>query len=390
VLSAGCASGEEPYSIAMTLRSLPGDAARGTTIRAVDVNPAMLAIARRGRYRAWSLRETPPAMRARWFRAEGDLLALDDAIRAAVAFEERNLGADDPALWTPGAYDVVFCRNVMMYFTPQGARALVERIASALAPGGLLFLGHAETLRGLSQAFSLQHTHGCFHYRLEDPADRPPEPAAGEGRREDWFQAIGRAALRVRALATPAADPEPEADPGAPARPAAREAWDLAPALELLGQERFDDALALVHSLPAAAARDPDVLLLDAALLVHGGDFARAERACRRLLALDASNAGAYHVLALCCEGRGDLAQAAACDQRAVELDPAFAMPHMHLGLLARRGGDRAAARRALGQALALLPRESAMRLKLFAGGFGRDALLALCRAELRACEETA
>ena len=162
ILSAGCASGEEAYSIAMTLRELPSDAAREASIRAVDLNPAVIDKARRARYTAWALRETSPALQQRWFRPDGPDLVLDDTIRSAVTFEERNLAEDDAELWSPGAYDLVFCRNVLMYFTPQGAQAVAARIARALAPGGYLFLGHAETLRGLSQAFHLRHTHGSL------------------------------------------------------------------------------------------------------------------------------------------------------------------------------------------------------------------------------------
>ena len=97
-------------------------------------------------------------------------------------------------------------------------------------------------------------------------------------------------------------------------------------------------------------------------------------------------NAGAHYLLALCREGAGDSSAAAERDQVATYLDPAFAMPRLHLGLLARRKGDRERAREELGQALLLLQREDASRLLLFGGGFGREALSALCRAEILAC----
>jgi chemotaxis protein methyltransferase CheR len=90
-------------------------------------------------------------------------------------------------------------------------------------------------------------------------------------------------------------------------------------------------------------------------------------------------------VLALCREGRGDRCGAADRDQVAIYLDPAFAMPHLHLALLARHAGDRETQRSELAEALALLRREDPSRLLMFGGGFGREALLALCRAELQA-----
>jgi chemotaxis protein methyltransferase CheR len=153
-----------------------------------------------------------------------------------------------------------------------------------------------------------------------------------------------------------------------------------------LRTEHFTEALDLVQALPPESANDPDVLLLQAVLLAHSGRLAPAEDMCRRLLEIDELNSGAHYVLALCREGARDQSAAASHDQVAVYLDPAFAMPRLHLGLLARRAGDCDAARRELGQALELLQREDASRLLLFGGGFNREALLGLCRAELIAC----
>jgi chemotaxis protein methyltransferase CheR len=177
ILSAGCASGEEPYSIAMVLAEagivMP-------TIHAVDINAAMLAKAAAGRYSAWSLRETDAERRARYFSAGRDGFVLDAAIHDAVSFAEGNLAETEGGLWRDETFAAVFCRNVLMYFTPPAARAAIARIARSLVPGGLLFLGHAETLRGLSRDFDLRHTHGTFYYRRKDvlapDADADPDP----------------------------------------------------------------------------------------------------------------------------------------------------------------------------------------------------------------------
>jgi chemotaxis protein methyltransferase CheR len=121
-------------------------------------------------------------------------------------------------------------------------------------------------------------------------------------------------------------------------------------------------------------------------LLVHGGELAAAEDACRRRLGAVSGDASVRYVLALCREGLGDHAGAIEQSRSAARLDPAFAMPRLHLGLAARRTGDWAAARNHLRQALALLPRENEERLLLFSGGFTRAALLAFCDATLRDC----
>ena len=396
ILSAGCASGEEAYSIAMTLHELQIPSSWELTIRAVDLNPAAIEKARRGRYTPWALRETPPTVQQRWFRPDAGELAIDNSLRQAVSFEERNLSEDDPQLWQAGAYDVVFCRNVLMYFTPRSAQATVARITRSLAPGGYLFLGHAETLRGVSQDFHLLHTHGTFYYQRKSGVEQEagakapliapatafegPALAAAIDDADTWVEAIGRAAERVRLLTAQTQDSTSRRTAAG-----ATESWQLGQALELLRHERFADALDLMRALPPGATRDPEVLLLRAVLLVNHGDLAQAEDTCHRLLAVDELNAGAHYVLALCREGMGDRRGARGSDMAAVYLDPAFAMPHLHLGLLARRAGDREAQQRELSEALALLQREDASRLVLFGGGFSREALLALCRAELLA-----
>src|SRR5258708_40085276 len=85
-----------------------------------------------------------------------------------VTFEERNLVDEGPLFWQRDAFDVVFCRNVTMYFTLEAARSVIARIAQSLTSGGFLFLGHAETLRGISQDFHLRHTHETFYYQRRD------------------------------------------------------------------------------------------------------------------------------------------------------------------------------------------------------------------------------
>lgn len=402
ILSAGCASGEEPYSLAILL-AMRTEASSSASIRAVDLNPSALAKAARACYSPWSLRETPAEVQRRWFRPQGRDFLLGEDVRRFVTFEERNLAEPDAELWPPDAYDIVFCRNVLMYFTPANALALVERITRSVAPGGYLFLGHAETLRGLSQEFHLLHTHGTFYYQRHDPVSPRVAPHAvlhGEasldpaplvdavGGTDNWIEAIRRASDRIHALAHGSEHGTASvASAGSGGR--GRPQWDLASAMELLRAERFGEALDVIQGLPPEAARDAEVLLLRATLLTHNGQFREAERACAELLETDEFNAGAHYLLALCREGLGDPEGAKHQDQIACYLDAGFAMPRLHLGLLARRAGDRDLGAREMKEALELLRREDGSRLLLFGGGFTREALAALCRAELFACGGT-
>lgn len=396
ILSAGCATGEEAYSLAALAREVAGDRSRELAITGIDINPENIRKAVEGRYSARALRQTTVEMQQKLFGQQHQDYILDESLRRAVRFEERNLLRDDPDFWQAEAFDIIFCRNVLIYFSAEQAQALVSRFVRALAPGGYLFLGHAENLRGLSQDFHVCHTHDTFYYRRRSrdemvarrPAVSTPAPAMPAPLEDvldgsvSWVDAIQNSAERVQSLAQ-----KPAAAAAAPGlQPPAKPRWSLAPAFDLLRRERFAEALATLRDLPPEAANDRDAVLLQAVLYAHSGRLDEAERACRHLLTLDELNAGAQYVLALCEEGAGDSGEAISHDQTAIYLDPGFAMPHLHWGLLARRGGDLETARRELQQALLLFQREELSRLLLFGGGFGREALLALCRAELIAC----
>ncbi|MBI5684195.1 MAG: hypothetical protein HZC54_03855 [Verrucomicrobia bacterium] len=396
VLSAACASGEEAYSVAATILKAPGFQGWDVRIRGVDVNAHLLRKAREGRYSEWSLRATSEPERRRYFRREGGEFVLDDKVKAMVRFEERNLLEGDASFWQAGLFDIIFCRNVMIYFTPTAMRTLIARLTRVLTPGGFLFLGPSETLRGISHDFHLRHTHGAFYYQHRLPGEPPSQAAAIMAPSQptaasppahppdglNWASAIADASHRIAALADPsrAKSPQPAAGPVFPAK------QDMDEVRDLLRQERFEDALRAIDALPGDAAADPDALMIQAVLLANRGELDRAEQLCAHLLATDELRPGAHYLMAVCREKRGDHLSAAEHDQTAIYLDGAFAMPRLHLGLLARRLGDLATARRELGEALALLAREDASRILLFGGGFSREALTRFCQAQLERC----
>jgi chemotaxis protein methyltransferase CheR len=205
-----------------------------------------------------------------------------------------------------------------------------------------------------------------------------------------WVDVIQRASERIATLAdgrsrSPGQDAPRTTPAGQAAATAAPRTWDLGLVLEAVRQERFSDALDLICSLPPDSHEDPDALLLRAVLLTNNGRLDESEEVCSRLLAVDELNAGAHYLMALCREHAGDSTGAIEHGQTAIYLDAGFAMPHLHLGIMAKRSGDAATAQRELGQALILLAREDASRILLFGGGFSRDTLLQLCRTELHA-----
>lgn len=432
MLSIGCAGGEEPYSIAMTLLEHP-NLLHGWdfAIRGCDINPEALKHARRGVYTNWALRATPPSVRSRYFTANANRHSINDDVRRSIIFDECNA----LHLYRPeaaGTLDVIFFRNVLIYFSPEAIRAAISSAAHLLAPGGYLFLGPAETLRGVSDDFVLCHTHEAFYYRRKSaigslirysPFHRTPaaqdqslhQPAGGAGSNgsaaaasrthpEDslppeaplsnpvlpldtaWMQEIERSTERVRGLHAARNSSHSPTSPPARHEPVRRSAAEaIQHLLSLLIAERYAEILTEIASLPADLQNDPDAQLLLALAHLNRREIAHADSVCRALLQRDSMNSSGHYILALCREQLGDPPGAAEHDRIAIYLDPSFAMPHLHLALLSRRGHDARTARREFENANLLLARENTSRLTMFGGGFTREALRNLCRRELRA-----
>ncbi len=356
LLSVGCSSGEEAYTLAIVARAAVPGADWHVGVLGLDANPAMLRRAATARYSPWALRETPAAVRRRWFHARDGLFELDDRIRADVRFRPHNVAEDDAALWQPGQYDVIFCRNLLMYLTPDVARTLVARMTRALAAGGGLFLGHTDTLGSRPDGLQPRHCRASVHYRRTDgaAATAPPHPRPDEPARP--------------APPTAAARPAPTPDEQLRRR-----------VLDLLRDERFADALSVVEEQPVKG-------LLHAVVLALTGRLDEAQVRCRHLLETDGLDPDAHHLLGVCLEAQGTPDAAVAEYRLAAYLDPAFAMPRLRLGLLARRRGDDAVAATELENARTLLRHETDERILVFGGGFSRMALSTLCRTELERC----
>lgn len=391
MLSAGCSSGDEAFSLAIVAcRALaPTDLSR-TEIVGVDLDPEAIRIARTGRVSTWSLRSVPAEIRARWFTEADHGHVLARPIRDMVAFRQENLLGPSAETWRPRSWDVVFCRNVLMYLTPTAAATLVARIADALVDGGLLLLGHAETLRGLSTDFDISQEPGAFLHvrRGRTGAGRAPvlDPAEGgeavaEATEAGWFDTISRSTSRIEVLSGRRVDPGTSGPTGA-----TRSVVDLERAMRLFAEDKFEQALHALERPDGEPTPGVEAVLMRAVLLANGGRVAEAERECDAMLTLDGPDARAHYVKALCREQSKDLDGALEHDRVAAYLDPTFAMPRLHAGLLLRRLGETKLARAALSTALRLLVREEPQRIVLFGGGFGREALLALCRSELMTC----
>lgn len=155
--SAACSSGEEPYSIAMTLHSLDEKKISNTRVLATDISTTVLQKAIKGVYSTDSVKLIHPNYKQQYFIKQSDEVkkeshySIHDSIKQMVLFKQMNLSK--PPFPMKGPLDAVFCRNVMIYFDLQVRQALIDEIYRLLKPGGLFFVGHSESLLGINSKF---------------------------------------------------------------------------------------------------------------------------------------------------------------------------------------------------------------------------------------------
>ena len=184
IWSAGCSSGEEPFSIvmmALEANLVPG---RDFRVYASDISRAVLSKARRGIYREASFRETEPSMRLHYFAEKEGLMRISDEVKRHVDFVHMNL-LDRAKTSLLGTMDVVLCRNVIIYFDIETKKRVMTTFHDKLRPGGYLLLGHSESLINVTSDFELKHLSRDLVYR---------RPVPGEEVEDSWH-ALARAGI---------------------------------------------------------------------------------------------------------------------------------------------------------------------------------------------------
>lgn len=201
IWSAGCSTGEEPYTLAIILlERMKTLAGWSVEIVANDISEQVLQTARRGEYAGLTLRNIRPEILTRYFLRRGDKYCVKPEVKALVKFSHMNLN-DPRKISLMTNMDVIFCRNVMIYFSMEVKKQLVRGFYSALNPGGYLFIGHSETLHNISKAFRLVYFTNALVYQKSveaggapaRPAVRPGAAAKGRDDREDPTAGAARA-----------------------------------------------------------------------------------------------------------------------------------------------------------------------------------------------------
>jgi len=374
IWSAGCATGEEPYSIAMLLRDLiPDIQTWSVLILATDINRTVLRSAREGGYGAWSFRGVDKRVQSRYFQRNGDgRYHIADEIKRMVTFDYLNLieGPYPSLSSNTHALDVIFCRNVTIYFPLEVTRTVVRRFHQCLVDGGWLVPGPSEPNMVTYGDFEHKSFPGTVVYRKSaapKPAfTLPSAPATQAAAKPLAFQPVTPFSASVIAAAqtATAAKPfmfQPPAPVMAPPKPKPVPAESKAVegpeqvegdpyevGMELLEAGQLDQALAKFRDKVAKDPHSAEACFAICKILANRGNLEEAQQWCERAIENDKLFAAAYYTLSMIHQEQGAFDKASDALKKTIYLDQGFVLAHYSLAHLYRRQGDEASARRAL------------------------------------------
>ena len=309
VISMPCSTGEEPYSIAMALLDA-GLAPERFSVEAVDISAEALAKARRAVYTHNAFRGQQNEFREIHFTKCREGWRLDEHICSQVQFQQTNVL--DPAFARKeGDMDVIFCRNLMIYFDVTARARLMNKLSQMLAPDGLLFLGHAEGSISRDFGFEPLQRSMVFAFRKSKKrADPPPRKAATP---KPAAKALPRLiALPVKPIIPPRATVVPDSR---------------------------------AKATPATAPASLETLLAQAEKWADAGRFDAARTECETCLQTHGPSSRVYYLLGLIEDAANQPAEAEAYYRKTLYMEPDHHEALFHLSLLARKGGDGKAAR---------------------------------------------
>jgi chemotaxis protein methyltransferase CheR len=330
------------------------------TILATDINPRFLQKASAGVYSEWSFRNVPVGIKERYFTRTGEgRFEILSAMKEMVTFSPLNLAEDTyPSLLNnTNAMDVIFCRNVLMYFAPERMKQCIQKLYRSLVDGGWLIVSPSEVSHVLFSQFATVNFPGVTFYKKASSSElgvaspelqiasievaSPPslsEPETRNLKPETFFNSgphIARAEAEEKG-----AEPQPT---------------PLMDAEALYEQGRYTEAMEKIVDWLTQHPDDAKAMTLVARAYANQGKLTEALGWCERGIAADKLDAGLHYLHATVLQEQGVLNEARGSLKRALYLDPDFALAHFALGSLARRQGKSRESQKHFNNALVLL-----------------------------------
>ena len=369
IWSAGCSTGEEPYSIAILLSKIIPDLKDwNITVLATDINPRFLQKASRGVYSEWSFRDAPLWIKDRYFKKTGDgHFEILTPIKKMVTFSYHNIAEDTyPSLLNnTNAMDIIFCRNMLMYFAAEPAAKVIRNFYRSLVDGGWLVVSPSETSHVLFSQFETVNFSGAILYRKaakmpqtmevfphrpdEEPniSLQPPFGSVIEPERDVTFHQEIREALPDQQAGLPLEVEEQRTTHSQPA-----------PHMEASGlYERgcYAEAVDMILRLVSHNQDNSKAIALLARAYANQGRLAEALEWCEKAIAADKLNSGLRYLHATILQEQGLIDEANISLKQALYLNQDFVLAHFALGNLALQQGKRKESKKHFGNALMLL-----------------------------------
>lgn len=349
--SAGCSTGEEAYSLAILLqRAIPDFRQWDISILATDINPQALEKAETGIFSDWSFRNAAPWLREGYFREIGSgRYEILPEVRSMVKFDHLNLAQDayPSATSDTNKMDIVFCRNVLMYFEPELAAQVVGKLHQSLVEDGWLVVSPSEISQAAFARFSAAHLPDAILHRKSVAALETARPSLKEKR------PLPRPASAKVHRDQPVRHPRP------PVAAAPRPGTGYEQALKLYRKGRYPEAVAALSHLLETSS-DKGAMLLMARAHADLGELLPALHWCERTVAVDRLNPVAHYLLGTIQQELGRKAEALLAYRRALYLDPDFTLAHFTLGGLYREQHQPRQAAKHFTNALRLLEKQPA------------------------------
>jgi chemotaxis protein methyltransferase CheR len=372
--SAACSSGEEPYSIAMTVSQVPALEEWEVIILATDINKAFIAKAKKGDYSKWSFRNMSPWLVAKHFNKKNDnCYSIAPSLKKSVSFVELNLtGNNYPSdMNHTSGVDVIFCRNVLMYFPPKLRQHVINRLFLALNPGGWLLLAASEIGFIKHPGLNGEHMDGVHVFRKQDVphADRCRQHFQPDAAKKVTLQSINPWDRKQTPISSAAhAGTGQQKPPQAKVKPEEKKAAERDESASLMAQYHAADKLFQERCYEEARTKLQEllegnelqnicyfktkVLALLAKTHANQGNLTEARNLGEQAIAMDKLNTDYYHFLATVCQEQGEKQEAVRLLKQSLYLDHDFVLAHFQLAGLVN---DQIEAKKYLKNTLSLL-----------------------------------
>jgi len=355
IWSAGCSTGEESYSIAILLYKIIPDIKNwNISILATDINPRVLEKAKKGIYKKWSFRSTPEWVKDGYFiKNQDDSFTIKPFIKEMVSFSYHNLAKDPfPSMVNnTNAIDIIFCRNVIMYFQPNLARRIINQFYRSLLDGGCLIVSGSEGPMAHTSRFVTDVLPDTIFYRkdLSKSGGIETTETISTAKYATILPAPGFICRN-----------EVKADSPLPAINETTETTETIPdpvqeATELYNLGSYNEAEAILTNYLLHDQKNPEAMLLLAKIFSNQGKFSEATGLCRKGIEADKCNPACYYLLGLIFQEEGKIEEAISSLHSSIYLDSDHVLSYYTLGNILFQQGDKKKAGKYFNNALSIL-----------------------------------